>query len=290
MGARISKFPPIAGTSFDLHDVDPPSVPPPPPAPPNPAKIPTYGWIVVIAHPAAGIGLTGKWAWQSVTTEFMGDILHGHDWGPGQVHIPIPPVVATPSLALLVLGSSTKYWMPAFSVKEKTDGTFPGGEKPIAVSTPAFFIPTQNCQKVFPSLAGVCFQLVSSRWCAFTWGDLVAGAMGVVTDAVTGAISGAFGSMIPGDSVQRQVANAVLGHAVGAAVNAMDAWGPEGAPLGGFGKSMRAVAGVFALGWGNTDVAANLLTPFVGDVVEVGSNAVGDHAAVTPPSGAGTGS
>lgn len=290
MGARISKFPPILGGSLDLHPVEPPSLPPPPPAPPNLAKIPIHGWIVVIALPTSGVGLTGKWAWQSVTTEFMGDILHGHDWGPGQVHIPIPPIVSPRGTLLLTLGSSTKYWMPAFSVQEKMDGTFPGGATPVAVSTPAFFIGTQNCQKYFPSLASICFQLVSSRWCAFTWGDLIAGGIGVVTDAITGAITDKCGSMIPGDALNRQIANAVLGHAIGFAVNAMDAFGPEGGPAGGFGKTMRAVAGVFALGYGNQAVAGALLAPIVGDITGAGAGAVGEHFKVDPPPGADTGS
>lgn len=286
--ARISKYPPLAGVALDLHPVMPPSVPPPPPAPPNPAKIPVHGWVVPITNQLAGLGLTGKWSLASVMTEGLGDILHTHDWGPGQAHIPLPPIVASPSLALLILGSSTKYWLPAFSVQQKQDGTFPGGAKPIAVSTPAFFVCTQNCQVYFPNPGAVCFQLVSTRWCAFTLADLAAGAIGVVSDAITGAISGKFGNMIPGDSLGREVANAVLGHAIGAAVNAMDAWGPDDAPLGGFGKFIRATAGVAALALGNTDVAGALLTPMVGDAIEVGSNAVGEAGKVDPPPGANT--
>jgi hypothetical protein len=286
--ARISKFPPLGGVALDLHAVDPPSVPPPPPAPPNPAKIPVHGWVVAIRNPAAGLALTGKWSLASVMTEWLGDILHTHDWGPGQPHIPLPPILVSPSIAILVIKSSTKYWLPAFSVQQKQDGTFPGGAKPIAVSTPAFFVCTQNCQVYFPNPGAVCFQLVSSRWCAFTLADLAAGAIGVVSDAITGAISNKVGDMIPmTDAVGKEIANAALGHAINAAVWALDRWGPEGAP-GGFGKFVRAMAGAAALGAGNTQVAGQLLTPIVGDVIEAGSNAVGEAGKVDPPPGAHT--
>jgi hypothetical protein len=276
MGARISKFPPIRGMSFDLHDVKPPSVPPPPPAPPNPAPIPVHGWLVNIINPVSGVALTGKWAWSSVTTESLGDILHTHDWGPLQPHAPLPPILVTPSLVVRLVSSSTKYWLPAFSVQEPVDGTFPGGSKPVAISTPAYFIGTQNCQDYFPSLASMSFQLVSTRWCGFTWGDVIAGGIGVVADAITGAITNAAGDMIP-ESLGGDVANAILGHAIGAAVNALDAWGPKGGPLGDFGKSVRAVAGVFAIGWGSSEVAAHLLSPMIGDLAEGAANEVGEY-------------
>jgi len=287
MCARISKFMPITGLSLDLHPVEPPSIPPPPPAPPNPAKIPMFWWIAVAGNPASGHFLTGKWSLASVQTEGMGDIIHTYDWGPGQAHIPFPPIVASPSLFLLLLTSSTKYWLPAFSVQEKQDGVFPGGAKPIAVSTPAYFICTQNCATPIPSLAGVCFQLVSTRWCAFTVGDLLAGAIGVVVDAVVGVITNKAGPMISDSSVGRQVANALLGHALNAAVGAMDAYGPQNTLPGGLGKVVRTMVGAAALGAGNSQVAASMLAPAIGDFAEVGSNAVGEAYREQPPSGSG---
>jgi hypothetical protein len=246
-----------------------------------------HPWIAVKSLHASGQFLTGKWSLASVQTEGMGDIIHTHDWGPGQVHIPLPPVVLSPTMALLLLTSSTKYWLPAFSVQEQQDGVFSGGAKPIAVSTPAYFIITQHCAEPIPSLAGVCFQLVSTRWCAFTVGDLMAGAIGVVTDAVVGVITNKVGSMIPGGSVGSAVANAVLGHALNYAVGAMDAAGGEGAPAGALGKFVRTMAGAAALGAGNSQVAASMLAPLVGDVAELGSNAVGEGYRERPPSGTG---
>lgn len=287
MGARISKFMPITGLSLDPHKALPPIVPPP--APPLPA-IPMHPWIATACNPASGHFLTGKWSLASVQTEGMGDIIHTYDWGPGQIHIPLPPVVLSPTMALLILTSSTKYWLPAFSVQEQQDGVFPGGAKPIAVSTPAYFVCTQNCAEPIPSLAGVCFQLVSTRWCAFTVGDLIAGAIGVVTDAVVGAISNKItggNSMIPGDALGAAVANAALSQGINAAVSYLDSHGPQDAPAGGFGKFVRGSAGVAALLVGNTTVATNLLGPIVGDVTELGSNAVGERYREQPPSGAG---
>jgi uncharacterized membrane protein YgcG len=190
-------------------------------------------------------------------------------------------------MAILLLKSSTKYWLPAFSVKERQDGVFPGGAKPIAVSTPAYFVCTQHCAEPIPSLAGVCFQLVSTRWCAFTIGDLIAGAIGVVADAVVGAITNKFGTMIPGSGVGREVANALLGHGVNLAVGAMDAYGPQEGLPGPAGKVVRTLAGVAAIGAGNSQVATSMLAPLVGDFAEVGSNAVGEAYRERPPSGSG---
>jgi len=288
MCARISKFMPLGGVSFDVHPAEPPIVPPP--APPLP-KIPAHGWFAVIGVPASGFFLTGKWSQVSVQTEGMGDILHTYDWGPGQLHVPLPPVVLSPSLAILLITSSTKYWLPAFSVQEQQDGVFPGGAKPIAVSTPAFLIPTQNCQLGLPSVAGVCFQLVSTRWCAFTIGDLIAGVIGLVVDAVVGAITNKAGNMIPGGSaLGGAVANAVLGQGINYAVGALDAAGGEGAPAGALGKFVRTLAGAAAIGAGNTQVAASMLAPLVGDVAELGSNAVGESQRVeAPPEASRTG-
>jgi endoglucanase len=115
----------------------------------------------------------------------------------------------------------------------------------------------------------------------------LAGAIGVVADAVVGAITNRAGNMIPGDAVGRAVANAVLGHALNYAVGALDAAGGEGAPAGALGKFVRTLAGAAALGAGNSQVAANMLAPLVGDVAELGSNAVGEADRERPPSGAG---
>jgi hypothetical protein len=246
-----------------------------------------HGWVAVAANHASGLFLTGKWSQVSVMTEGMGDIIHTYDWGPGQPHVPLPPILASPSLGLLPLTSSTKYWLPAFSVQEQQDGVFSGGAKPIAVSTPAFIVPTQNCQIIVPSLLGICAQLVSARWCAFTIGDLIAGAIGVAMDAVVSAIGNKAGNMVPGDAVSRQIINALLGQAINASVSAMDSWGGDDAPAGNLGKFVRTLAGAAALGAGNTQVAGNLLAPLVGDFAEVGSNAVGEAYRVQPPGGSG---
>ena len=115
MCARISKFLPITGLSLDVHKAEPPIVPPPaPPLPP----IPMHPWVVPAGNHASGQFLTGKWSQVSVQTEGMGDIIHTYDWGPGQPHIPFPPILASPSLLVLLLTSSKKYFLPAFSVQD----------------------------------------------------------------------------------------------------------------------------------------------------------------------------
>jgi len=276
---RISKYPPLQGRSVDLHKALPPSVPPPPPSPPNPSPVPNAGWAVAIVNPAMGFALTGKWSQISVVTEGMGDVLQGHDWGPLQIHIPMAmPVISSPTQAVLPFTSSTKYFLPSFSVQEKADGTFPGGATPVAISFPVFMIQTENCQDYFPSLLSMCFQLVSTRWVGFTLGDALAGVIGVAADALTQNIAGLFGNVFPGETAEAAIANALLGHAIGAATNLM---GAAVGKVGGAdaGKLTRTMVGAAALGWGGrggTAVAGVLLTPLVSDGAGMLASDVGD--------------
>lgn len=268
MSMRISKYPPIQGRSVDLHKALPPSVPPPPPSPPNPSPVPGAAWTVVIANPLMGHIMKGKWSMQSVTTEGMGDVLHGHDWGPFQIHIPMAmPVISSPSQGVLPLTSSTKYFLPSFSIQEKVDGSYPGGGTPVAISFPAFMIQTQNCQDYFPSLLSMCFQLVSTRWVGFTLGDAAAAMVGVAGDAVAQNVASAFGSVFPGDTAEAAVGNALVGHGIGLATTAI---GQMGGKVGDTdsGKLVRTMAGAAALGAGGstgTALAGGLLTPLISD-------------------------
>jgi hypothetical protein len=217
MNLRIAKYPPIQGMGIDMHMVAPPSVPPPPPAPPNPVPIPSAPFAVAIGVPVAGLVATGKWAWSSVTTEYLGDILLGHDWGFGQFHLPMPPIVATPSIALLTLKSSIKYWLPSTPNKEPTDGSVAGGPNSVAVSLPTFSIPTEDCHDVsgfgFNVPSSVSMQLVSTRWVSFTFGDLVNGVINLVIDSAVSLVGSALGSKL-GDSSADELACAVASAAV----------------------------------------------------------------------------
>ena len=212
---RIAKYPPIRGLATDLHQALPPSVPPPPPAPPNPVPVPQAGWIHTIGTPVSGHFVTGKYT-TSVRTEFLGDILWQHDWGPLQIHVPLPPILASPSIIALPLASQAKYFLPAFAIKEPQEGSVSGGATPIAVSTPAFLIPVQTCQDIagwgFVLPAGICFQLVSTRWVGMTWGDLFAGLIGMAGDALGNLVLSGFGNLLG-------LPNTLAGGIAGAAIN-----------------------------------------------------------------------
>lgn len=278
MSARIAKYPPIAGAGMDFHLVPPGSFPPPPPAPPNPSPMPSYPWAVIISSQVSGFALTGKWAWHRVTVEGIGNILWGHNWGPGQMHIPFPPVVFSPNMPLRVLASQTKYWLPSFSVREPVDGSAPGGDAPVAVSTPAWVTSTQNCQDAFggwpyflPST--FCFQLVSTKNVAFTLGDLFAGVIGMVGDAVAAVVGRALGG--PNCNVQA-IAGALSGAFLGQLLGRLPSQGQEadsainalmnGAAMGGLGDNA---------GGGHGNAAGAIGGAFVSFLAGQVSNAVG---------------
>jgi hypothetical protein len=260
-----------------MHQALPPSVPPPPPAPPNPAPVPA-AWIHTIATPTSGHFITGKYT-QLVVTEFQGDILWQHDWGPLQMHIPLPPILMTPSIGVLPLASQAKYFLPAFAIKEPQEGAVPGGATPIAVSTPAFCINVETCQDSagwgFVLPAGLCFQNVSTRWVGMTWGDLFAGLIGMAGDALQGLALSGFGNLIG-------LPNTMMGGVAGAGINAA----ATGLGLWTGTLSTGAQAGV------NVGVAATIPVFGAGVLVSWGAgqlaNAVGD--AGQPPASAGSGS
>lgn len=270
---RISKYYPISGIGTDTHEAMSPSLPPPPPSPPNPVYIPSNLYIV-INNCALG-SVYGKWSMVSVQTEGMGDVLWQYDWGPLQGHVATTPAVLTPTQALLLINSSTKYFLPSFSVKEKVEGgalQSIGGEDPVAVSTPAFLIPAQNCQDVagvgFVLPTALCFQLVSTRWVAFTFGDYAAGLIGMAGDAVSAAAGSAFGSMFPGDfgeSFMGKLTTSLIGQGI-----------KVGTAVTPGGKFVRTYAGAFLLGLGQSGAAGPMLTPLISDGANMVATEVGD--------------
>lgn len=274
MPARVAKYPPIVGVGMDYHSVAPPSVPPPPPAPPNPAIIPVYPWIVQVSTQIAGFALTGKWSWHRVTVEGVGNILWGHDWGMGQAHVPVPPVLASPSIVMRVLGSSTKYWLPTFSVREPVDGSVPGGDTPMAVSTPAWVTSTQNCQDIsgwpFVAPTTFCFQMVSSKHVAFTFADLGAGAIGMAGDAVGALVGRAIGGA-------PKMQDVIAGAAAGALIGQLMARLPP--PPGGTSLWQGLLGGAAMLGLGDAgggtgNAVAALVAPFISQGAGSASNRV----------------
>lgn len=241
MPARIAKFPPIQGIGADYHAVLPPSVPPPPPAPPNPVMIPTHAWVVRLMNPVPGLAVTGKWSWHRVTTEGIGNIHYGYDWGFTQPHLPLPPIVVTPSIAIRTIGSSIKYWLPSSPNKEVQDGSTPGGDNPVAVSTPAWVTTTQDCMDLamwaFVAPTSLSFQLVSTREVGFTLGDLAAGAIGMATDATVALISSAIGRPsnfnapeVAADQLQGAIVGAFMAPVTGWAAALIPPPGPDATP------------------------------------------------------------
>lgn len=281
---RISKYPPISGLGSDTHQAAPPSVPPPPPAPPNPSPIPSNLYVVV--NNCAMGPVYGKWSMASVQTEGMGDVLWQYDWGPLQTHIAAAPAVQTPSMAILLINSSTKYFLPSFSVKEKVEGGVLqsiGGDAPVAISTAAFLITAQNCQDVsgvgFVLPSNTCFQLVSTRWVAFTFGDFAAGMIGMVGDAASAAAGSLFGDMFPGDfgkTFMGSLTTALIGQGI-----------KVGTALLPGGKIISTYAGIFMLGLGQPGAAGPMLTPLVSDGANMLATEVGDTWGSKPPSEGG---
>ncbi len=218
---RISKYPPISALGVDVHQALPPSLPPPPPSPPNPAPIPANIYIVV--NNCAMGPIFGKWALPVACTEGMGDILWQYDWGPLQPHVATTPAFLTPTMALQLISSSTKYWLPSFSVQEPTEGgaiQSKGGGTPVAISTPAYLIPTQNCQDIsglgFVGVTSISCQLVSTRWVGFNLGDFIAGYIGMIGDAAAAFVGSYFGGKVFPSSLRGNVAGAFMGLGISA--------------------------------------------------------------------------
>lgn len=251
MTMRISKYPPITGFGRDFHGVLPPSMPPVPPSPVNPALIPSFLWMAfMINHLSSGI--FGKYTQANVSTEGLGDILAGYDWGMGQLHLPQAPVTATPSIALNTFAANHKYWMPSYAVQESPVGgalamVGGGSAGAVAVSTPAYMISLQDCIDVGAAKTGLVaplgtgFQVPSTRWVGFSWSDLAAGAISMAGDALSAVVGGAVGGKLAGGL--GNWGQAIAGAAFGTANNVVQGL-LSGATEGQGGA--RAAAGIAA--------------------------------------------
>jgi hypothetical protein len=210
---------------MDIHSVIPPSIPPPPPAPPNPVPVPSAPWIHQIVTPISGYFYTGKYTSTRVATEGMGDMIWQHDWGPLQPHIPLPPILATPGMIALPLASQAKFFLPAFSVKEPVDGAVSGGETPVAIVLPIYMMQVQTCQDIggwgFVGPTGICFELVSARWVGFTFGDLLAGMIGMAGDALSNLCLSGLGNAA---GIPSNLAGGIAGAGINAASGLFGMW------------------------------------------------------------------
>lgn len=192
MSMRIAKYPQVGGLGLDVHAVWPGSLPPVPPAPVNPAPIPGHRWLALITVPLGAL-LTGKYTTNCIT-EFIWDILVGHDWGPGQPHIPLLPVTAAPNIIALTLTSSHTYFLPAYSVQETPGGgalsLIGAGATPVAITAPSGVILVQDCWDITAVHSGATFQLPTTRWVGISWSDLIAGLVLMAGNALAAFVSG----------------------------------------------------------------------------------------------------
>ncbi len=250
---RISKYPPIGGVGLDPHTVKPGSLPPVPPAPPNPVPLPMYPWIVTICNPASAL-IFGKFTITNSITEGMGDILAGHDWGMLQPHLPTPPVVS-PTMPIVTMGSSHKYFLPSYAVQETPQGgalALAGASgSAVAVSTPAFCINLQDCIESFVAPVGMGFQVPSVRWVGFGLSDLLAAAISMGGDGLGAVVSGSLGEAL--GSGLSDMGGAVLGAVLNvvntAAQNFVNAQPSNGAAAaGGLAMASMIVLGPAAIG------------------------------------------
>jgi len=278
---RISKYPPIGGVGLDPHDVKPGSLPPVPPAPPNPVPIPRYPWIVTICNPASAL-IFGKFTIQNSITEGMGDILAGHDWGMLQPHIPTPPVVS-PTMPIVTMGSSHKYFLPSYAVQETPQGgalALAGASgSAVAVSTPGFMINLQDCMENFVAPSGMGFQLASVRWVGFGFSDMGAALISMAGDGLGAVVSGSLGNSMSDGLGLGDVGGALLGAALNVAntaaqnfVNAQESGGVAAA--GGMAMAFMVVLGPAAIGLASGKAAD-----------AVGALGHGDIGAVDPATG-----
>lgn len=243
MVGRITKFPPIQAIALDAHQASTVVTPGnPPPAPPIPV-LPAVHWVNVAQIPISALFLTGKYT-RTTANEVLGAVLWGHDWGPLQMHIPVPvECMASITLALLPLASQAKFFLPAFAVQEACEGAIAGGGTPVAPCLPIYCMQVQTCQDIggwgFSAPMGMAMVVPSVRWVNFTLGDLFAGLIGMATDCVTGLIcSGAGQALDLPDSLAGGVAGAMINNAL----TGVQAWQGTLSAEGQAGTSVGAAA------------------------------------------------
>jgi hypothetical protein len=210
MNMRIAKYKPFGGVGCDGHGKLPPTLTPPVPPAVGP-PVPTGAWVHLIVNPFPGWYLTGKYTMESVQTEGMGHVLWQYDWGPLQPHIPITPPYLTPSLALVLLSSSAKYWLPSFKLQNRVDGASmatisakansSNASSPVAINLCPFLTTLETCWDKSSAVSfnlptGVCFHSPNTHWIDFNGCDFAAGLIGLLTDALSAACLSFLGGKI----------------------------------------------------------------------------------------------
>jgi hypothetical protein len=156
------------------------------------------------------------------------------------------------------------------------DGSAPGGDTPVAVSTPAFMVPTQNCQDIsswpFVLPSTISFQNVSTKNVGFTAGDLLAGGIGMAGDAVTALTSRAIGGSPSSGEI---IAGALSGAAVNQIVGRLGTSGFGGDLLKGLLGGAAMIGLGEGAGGGGGNALAALLSPLISYGAGQASNAAG---------------
>jgi hypothetical protein len=218
---RIAKYPHLPSFGIDFHMAITPPLPVPLP------PVPSAPFAVVIATLPPSL-LSGKFTITTLT-EFQLDTLVGHDWGMLQMHVcMLGPYALSPSNITATLGSKHKYFLPCTSVTEMTGGgvfnIVGASGTPVAVTSPAFIIPLEDCQDVskvsFVAPTGVGLQIPSMRWVGFSLADLVAAVKTLVIDSVVAMVVGKIFPAKAAPSTVTEAIKAVAGKAAGAAVGA----------------------------------------------------------------------
>ncbi|QNP49158.1 hypothetical protein [Diaphorobacter aerolatus] len=209
---RVAKFPPLPGFGLDMHKIGPGSVVPPLPVPP----VPTAPWLALLVH-YPSLCLSGKFTTQTLTDGML-DTITGNDWGTMQPHIPIPPILAS-NIVPVMIGASHKHFLPAYSVMETANGGLlvaaQAPDDPIAVCTPVCMIALQHCSDPVSLPCGIQFHLPTTRWVGMSLCDLLAAAISMVGDNLTDKMSDRmYGKLIP-----ETLGGAIIGAALSAVVD-----------------------------------------------------------------------
>lgn len=221
---RVAKFPPLPAVGIDVHKIAPGSIVPPAPVPPVPAAC----WVATICN-YPSLTVFGKFT-RRTRTDGLFDTICGNDWGAGQPHIPVPTILASNIIQVLIK-SSHKHFIPAYAVIETAEGgalaALSKQSNPIAVCSPVCLIALQDCSEPIALPVGLQFHAITSRWVGMTVFDLLAGACSMAGDICTDALNEKlFGKFLP-DSISGAVMGAMLSAATNLATDGLKAVAPD---------------------------------------------------------------
>jgi hypothetical protein len=237
---RIVKYPHLPTIGLDVHEAGPVPIVPPLPL------VPAAPHLVTIVFLPSSL-IFGKFSLTTLS-EGLPNTLQGHDWSKLQMHLCLlPGYQVAPTNLVHTKSSSHKYFLPSCTVQEKAGGgvlaLLSPANKPVAVTSPAFVIPLQDCMSVsgtgMVSATGIGVSIPTTCWVGFGWADLLAGALAFASDFATSVIGSKIGAKVKAKytskiivtgapMVAKAVLSAVLGKVVGAIVDAVQPSPSEG--------------------------------------------------------------